>query len=179
MTGSIGTLTVAQLLNSIGSDAVSPGAGSAAAVVLALATGCARKAAAISLRHRPAVAFLQEAAQRCEELGLEALTGADEDARGFATLVAAHDKAESAAQLVAVGCRIERLAGQLLAIASQLQPLVTTNVAGDLAACEALARAALAIEQSNIRDNQRAAAAAPDATAAVVRAKIQGPVRPR
>jgi formiminotetrahydrofolate cyclodeaminase len=83
-------LTVEALIESIASRRISPGAGSAAAVVLALGAACARKAALVSLKHRPDDERLQQAARTCESIACEALSGAEEDAREFERLMRSH-----------------------------------------------------------------------------------------
>jgi formiminotetrahydrofolate cyclodeaminase len=145
--------SVEVLIESIASRRIAPGAGSAAAVVLALGAACAQKAAGISLKHRPDDERLQQAARACEDIAREALSGADEDAREFERLLRSQDKAAAAAQLLELGRRLERRAVELLRLAATMRPLVIKPVIADLDACEAFARAAKQVEVRNLEDD--------------------------
>jgi formiminotetrahydrofolate cyclodeaminase len=145
--------SVEVLIESIASCRIAPGAGSAAAVVLALGAACARKAALVSLKHRPDDERLQQAARTCEVIAREALSGADKDAREFERLLRSQDKAAAAAQLLELGHRLERRAEEVLRLAASMRPLVIRPVIADLDACEAFARAAKQVEVRNLEDN--------------------------
>jgi formiminotetrahydrofolate cyclodeaminase len=144
--------SVEALIESIASRRISPGAGSAAAVVLALGAACARKAALVSLKHRPDDERLQQAARTCESIAREALSGAEEDAREFERLMRSQDKAAAASQLLELGHRLLRRAEELLRLGASMRPLVIEPVIADLDACEAFARAAKQIEVRNLED---------------------------
>lgn len=145
--------SVEALIESIASRRIAPGAGSAAAVVLALGAACARKAALVSLKHRPDDERLLQAAQTCESIAREALSGAEEDAREFERLLRSRDKAAAAAQLLELGHRLERRSEELLRLAARIRPLVIKPVIADLDACEAFARAAKQVEVRNLEDD--------------------------
>src|SRR5450755_2122207 len=87
-------LGIQELLKSIGSAAVSPGAGAAGAVALALAAACARKAASVSLQHRPDDPELQAALATFEMIEREALTDGERDAQAFSALI--HERSPAA-----------------------------------------------------------------------------------
>jgi formiminotetrahydrofolate cyclodeaminase len=149
----LGESSVEVLIESIASRRIAPGAGSAAAVVLALGAACAQKAALVSLKHRPDDERLQQAARNCESIAREALSGAEEDAREFARLLRSPDKAAAAARLLELGHRLERRAEELLRLAATMRPLVIKSVIADLDACEAFARAAKQVEVRNLEED--------------------------
>jgi formiminotetrahydrofolate cyclodeaminase len=153
LSGRLAESSVEVLIESIASRRIAPGAGSAAAVVLALGAACAQKAALVSLKHRPNDERLQQAARTCEAIAREALSGADKDAREFERSLRSQDKAAAAAQLLELGHRLKRRAEELMRLAATMRPLVITPVMADLDACEAFARAAKQVELRNLEDD--------------------------
>jgi precorrin-6B methylase 2 len=144
----IAALSVETLVANIASNRLTPGAGSAGAVSLALAAACAMKAVAISLKHHPAETHLERAADVFKNVARLALTDADRDAAAFAAFVHSHT-ASNAAQLVGAGEHVKWLIDTLRAALDQVEAFVEPTMSGDLLAARALADAALAIQASN------------------------------
>jgi hypothetical protein len=147
-TSSIGDLRVKDLIASIDSDRVAPGAGAAGAVTLALAAACAGKAIAISLKHHPAEIALQRALECCTEIARHALADADRDAEAFKSFIRARNAA-AAARLVDTGEELARWIDALSAVIDGVEAQIVPGVAGDIAAARALARAARSIQARN------------------------------
>ena len=144
----IGKTTVADLIDAIGGNRVSPGAGAAGAVTLALAAACTAKAVAISLVHQPDHAVLRRSQAILESIGRYALAGADRDAEAFAAFIKEHTP-RTIEQVIrsgdSIGCLIHVLAGTI----DMIQPHIESNMAGDLVAARALADAAHKIQLTN------------------------------
>jgi hypothetical protein len=145
---SIANLRVEELLAAIGSAHVSPGAGAAGAVTLALAAACANKAIAISLKHTPGDAELQDAHAAITKIGAFALAGADRDAEAFEEFIRARGPGTTAA-LLREGNELGRLIQAFLHITCELKAAIEPSMAGDLVAAKALADAAHVIQSSN------------------------------
>lgn len=144
----LGDLRIRELLQLIGSSAVSPGAGVAGAVALALAAACARKAASVSLKHHADDQVLQRAQATLEEIEREALVDGERDAEAFSTLV--HEKSRVTVERLLreeerLGYLITRLTVEIEAIASRIQAAMT----GDIVAAKALVSATQRICDSN------------------------------
>jgi hypothetical protein len=146
-------LSLAKFVEAVGEDHPSPGCGGAAAVSLALAAACARKAFAISARHRPEAMELQAAAERCRVLSEAALMGVQRDAANFEAFLKAHH------QLQEPALTLEGDAQVLIALSTELRALVerhahaiAPHLAGDAAAALALADAFERIETRNLLD---------------------------
>lgn len=151
--------TFEDLLESIASDAISPGSGTAAASALALGIACLRKAVAISARHDPNDPRWPDADARLCGLLDQALLAADADAIGFPRLVANRsetEKFEAAEDLVALADRFAWLCKQLSAEAKALSPHAHPSMKNDILAAERLTDAAAAIATAN-RDENRSA----------------------
>jgi len=145
-----------EVIEAIGSADVSPGAGAAGAVGLALAAACARKAAAVTLKHRPDDAALTKVCSELSDIALGALRGADEDAAQFETFIHEAD-AQSAEHLLQVGARLTRTARVVTALLSDLAERVDPAVRADVAAAQALCDAFTEIETMNLEQNREAA----------------------
>jgi hypothetical protein len=160
-TSSISDWRVKDLIASIDSDQVAPGAGAAGAVTLALAAACAGKAISISLKHHPAKTALQDALACCTEIARHALAGADRDAEAFKNFIRARSAA-AAARLVDAGEELAHWIDALSAVIDSVEAQIVPGVAGDIAAARALAAAARSIQARNEADAQ--SSLAPPAT---------------
>jgi hypothetical protein len=147
-TSSIGDLRVKDLIASIGSNHVAPGAGAAGAVTLALAAACAGKAISISVKHHPDEIALQRALECCTEIARHALSDADRDAEAFKSFIRARSAA-AAARLVDAGEELAHWIDALSAIIDEVETAIEPIVAGDLIAARALAVAARSIQARN------------------------------
>jgi formiminotetrahydrofolate cyclodeaminase len=145
-----------EVIEAIGSADVSPGAGAAGAVGLALAAACARKAAAITLKHRPDDAALGKLRSELSDIVRRALRGADEDASQFETFIRERD-AQSAENLLQVGAGLTRAARALTELLSDLADRVDPAVRADVTAAQALCDAFSEIETINREQNREAA----------------------
>ncbi|MCW2389493.1 hypothetical protein M2333_002539 [Sphingobium sp. B11D3B] len=143
-------------LEEIASGTLSSGSGKAAASALALGIACLRKAVAVSARHAPEDARLDEAEARLCALQDSALTSAQADAIGFPRLVRAQpedEKAQAADDLAALADRFTWLCAQVMAEAERLAPMIQANMANDILAARRLADAACAIMEANGAEN--------------------------
>jgi Formiminotransferase-cyclodeaminase len=149
---SLAQQTLSAVIEAIASDDVSPGAGSAAAVGLALATACARKAVAISEKHREDV-VLSRARETLAEISQLALQGADEDAERFRAFM--KDKNGSSAQdLVDSGERLQRLGAVFLSVLDEIESHIESSVSGDVVAARALCKAFMKIQSENLQESR-------------------------
>jgi hypothetical protein len=139
--------TLADFVQDLASTKVAPGSGAAAAVVLALAAGCAAKAFAISERHRPDAALAQ-AAERALAITRLALDGAQRDGDDFRAWLRSHasEDTEALDQDADLMCHAGRALEYLLA---QHRPSVSEVMAPDIAAAEDFLRAFRATEDRN------------------------------
>jgi formiminotetrahydrofolate cyclodeaminase len=151
---SIADLPMSQLTELICSNSVTPGAGAAGALTLALAAACAGKAVSISLKHSDA-ARLQLALPRFQKLSRCALQEADDDDDAFAAWVRGRS-AYTIAGLIESEDRMARLVNALLVAISEVEPFVSANLVGDLIAARALAGAARTIQMTNEAEAKRA-----------------------
>ena len=139
---------VQDLIEAIGGNHISPGAGAAGAVTLALAAACTAKAVVISLAHHPDHALLQSAKVALNSTAGFALMGADRDAESFAAFVKQHTPG-SIDQVIREGDRIGHLIDILSAVIEKVAPHVASNMTGDLIAARALTQAARRIQLTN------------------------------
>ena len=144
--------TLESFTSRLGSTAATPGSGSAAAVALALAAGCLRKAAVITLK-RGDDADLQRLAEEAAALTAAALAGAEEEAESFRALLRAPSRAVDEVLQVADG--LSMCAAALLELAEQLDGRVDPVLAGDLLAARALTGAAQQILAANRAEAER------------------------
>jgi hypothetical protein len=144
----VSDLPVAELLARVCSNAISPGAGTAGAVALALAAACVGKAVSITLKHRPADLELLAALDALRQIAHEALVEADRDAQAFEEFV--HDRNLPATErLICEEARFGGLISRLTVAIDAVAPRIQPNMAGDLVAGRALAAAAQVIQQRN------------------------------
>ena len=145
-----------EVIEAIGSEDVSPGAGAAGAVGLALAAACACKAAAITLKHRPDDASLAKLRSDLSDIAQRALHGAEADASQFERFIRERD-AQSAKSLIQVGAGLTRAAGALMDLLSTLADRVDPAVRADVTAAQALCHAFTEIATTNLEQNREAA----------------------
>jgi formiminotetrahydrofolate cyclodeaminase len=145
---SIAQMQVEQLIDAIGGKDISPGAGSAGAVTLALAAACGAKAASISVKHHPDHAGLRRSLEALERIGRFALAGADADAEAFTAFIKDH-RLGTVAQLIREGDKLSHLIDVLSATLEDLEPRVDANMVGDIVAARALMQAARTIQRTN------------------------------
>jgi formiminotetrahydrofolate cyclodeaminase len=150
---SIAQMRVEDLIDSIGGNRVSPGAGAAGAVTLALAAACAAKAAAISLKHEPDNAGLRQLQDILERIARFALAGADRDAEAFTAFIKEHSPG-AIAQLIREGDKIAHLIDVLAGVLDKVAPQIAANVSGDIIAARALMEAARTIQLTNLAEVQ-------------------------
>jgi len=145
---SIATLRVEDLVAHISSSDVSPGAGSAGAVVLALAAACASKAVSVSLKHRPDELELQSALASFAQIARLALNDADRDSVAFEKFI--HERnAAAVGRLVCEGENLGRLIGAMVSAIDAIEARIRPNMTGDLVAARALVDAARRIQERN------------------------------
>ena len=145
-----------EVIDSVASEDISPGAGAAGAVALALGAACAGKAVAITLKRRPDDAVLRRARDRLASISHRALRGAEIDASRFDDFVRTKD-AEAAERLVDSGEWLRRLATDLDDALREIEDRIDPVVANDVTAAGALARAFVSIQSMNLDENRRAA----------------------
>jgi formiminotetrahydrofolate cyclodeaminase len=145
------------VIGAIASDDVAPGAGSAAAVGLALAAACAGKAVAISRKHQTEDTELARAQDVLAQIAQRALCGADEDASRFRAFIREQD-APSAENLLESTRGLRQLGVELLEVLEGLTGHIHASVCGDITAARALCRAFIEIQSENLSENRDAAA---------------------
>ena len=151
---SIADQSLGALASAIASREPSPGAGVAAAATLALGIACARKAAAITLKHDPDRRGLAAADARLEERQQAALRLADIDARCFLATIR-HDEA-AASRLIEGDEELLACAAEAQQDVSALSALVDTSMRNDVVAARTLIEAATTIVRANLGENQAA-----------------------
>jgi hypothetical protein len=144
---SLADLPMSKVTELICGNSITPGAGAAGALTLALAAACGGKAVSISLKHSDD-ARLYQALNRFQELCRCALREADDEAEAFGTWVRHHD-ADTTHDLIESEERTARLVNALLVTISEIEPFIRPNMAGDLIAAKALACAAKTIQVTN------------------------------
>jgi formiminotetrahydrofolate cyclodeaminase len=144
----IAQMRVEDLIGAIAGKQISPGAGAAGDVTLALAAACATKAATISMKHQPQHVGLRRSQESLESAARFALAGADRDAEAFTAFIKEHSLG-AIAQLIREGDRIAHLIDVVAAILAEVTPHIEPNMAGDLVAAHALLDAARKIQSTN------------------------------
>lgn len=144
----IASLRVDELLARIGSAAVSPGAGAAGTVALALAAACCSKAVSVTLKHRPDDRELLSALSTLSRIAEAALANADRDSAVFEAFI--HIKSPAAIQqLVSETETIKGLIDALATVIDKVTGSIRPNMIGDLVAARALVTAAKTIQERN------------------------------
>jgi formiminotetrahydrofolate cyclodeaminase len=170
MMARVGAETIGDFIASIASTGPAPGAGSAAAVGLALGIACARKAMAMTLQHHPETPRLGEIEAHFGGLSETALAGAEADMKCFTAYIEAcrlpHDDparpaAERAAleNLVAVSENIVAQGKEASRMIGEIRASIIPTMANDIAAALSLIEAARAIHVSCTNESKRALAA--------------------
>lgn len=150
---SLPELTLARFVEAVGEDRPSPGCGGAAAVALALAASCARKAFIISARRHGGHAELEAAADRCRVLSQAAIVGVQRDASNFEALLKAHgEEQEPALALEGDAQVLIALAAEIRALVERHGHAVDAHLAGDAMAALALTNAFERIQTHNLLD---------------------------
>jgi len=152
----IAAQTLGELVDAIASREPAPGAGVAAAAALALGIACARKAAAITLKHHPELPDLIRDDARLAELADQALRLGDRDASCFRAAIGHDEQAE--AKLIEGGEQLLMLAAEareaIASISAQSDPMMRN----DILAADVLIDAAATIVRANLAENQESAA---------------------
>jgi formiminotetrahydrofolate cyclodeaminase len=138
---------MSELTEQICSNSVTPGAGAAGALTLALAAACGGKAVSISLKHSDD-AHLRLGLTRFQQLRRCALQEADGDAEAFAAWVRTQDAAATN-DLIDSEERMAHLINALMVAIGEVEPFIRPNMIGDLIAAKSLARAAQTIQVTN------------------------------
>jgi hypothetical protein len=144
---SLAELPMSKLTELICSNSVTPGAGAAGALTLALAAACGGKAVSISLKHSDD-AELHVALNRFQNLCRCALHEADDDAEAFGAWVR-NRGAHTNDVLIESEEKMARLINALLVTISEVEPFIRPNMVGDLIAAKSLASAAKMIQMTN------------------------------
>lgn len=144
---SLADLPMSEITELICGNSVTPGAGAAGALTLALAAACGGKAVSISLRHSDD-AQLHLALSRFRELCRHALQGADDDAQAFAAWIRERS-ADATDQLIESEENMACLVNALLVTIREVEPYIRPNMVGDLIAAKSLASAAKTIQTTN------------------------------
>jgi len=148
----IAKLSVEDLVARISSGDVSPGAGSAGAVALALAAACAGKAVSVTLRHLPDELRLSSSLACFRQIARFALADADRDSEAFEAFIRSRSST-SVARLIGEGERVAHLIAALESGINEVEALVRSNVTGDLLAARALLAAARRIQENDERES--------------------------
>ncbi|HEX4766063.1 MAG TPA: cyclodeaminase/cyclohydrolase family protein [Lichenihabitans sp.] len=162
--------TLSRFLDDIASTEPSPGSGAAGAMTLAMGIACARKAVRITAAHHPGDDLLARADERLGAMGRAACEGAERDARHFARMIAAMQRAHddeadriarasliqaSAVQLIKVGRDLIVLGDEarqiLVEIRDRLDPIMSNDVNAAMSLIEANRR----IQSDNVAENRR------------------------
>ncbi len=154
MTASVEAQRFGQFLRQLSSGAGLPGSGAAGAIALALAAGCAAKAAGLSLKRCPDNLALAEGREKLLHCMEQALQGSDADSERFAQFLDRRD-AQTADRVIAVDRSLLALVDAINATIDLLDPQVRHDVLGDLAAARALSEAARTIQAHNISEMQQ------------------------
>jgi len=163
---------IGEFLAGMASTNPAPGAGSAGAVALALGIACARKALAMTLRHRPDDGRIAELCARFASLSDQAMAGAAADEAGFAAYIGVlrqphdapgRDEAERQAleDLVAIGENMVALADEVRALILGVRAEIIPAMANDIGAALALVAAARSIEAECAAESARSLGGGP------------------
>ncbi|HEV2568979.1 cyclodeaminase/cyclohydrolase family protein [Sphingomonas sp.] len=151
---SIADQSLKALASAIASRAPAPGSGVAAAAALALGIACARKAAAITLKHNPDRPGIDTNDARLAELQDTALRLAETDASCFPAAI--RDDERAAARLIEGDKRLLACADEAEEIVARLAVQIDEVMRNDILAARALIEAAAAIVRANLAENEAA-----------------------
>jgi formiminotetrahydrofolate cyclodeaminase len=153
----LATQPIGDFLAGMASTSPAPGAGSAGALALAIGIACARKALAMTLRHRPDDQRIADLCKRFSSLSEQAMAGAAADESSFGAYIGAlrqpHDapgrhEAERRAleDLIAIGENMIALADEVHGLILGFKAEIIPAMANDIGAALALVSAARSIE---------------------------------
>jgi methenyltetrahydrofolate cyclohydrolase len=142
----LGQLQVAELLEALGARTPAPASGAAAALTGALG------AALVELAAR--FAADDESATRANALAARLAELADEDGEAYAAFMAERNEA-TRARIIALPLEVAGRAGEAAALGAHVRAQLTSAVAADAEAGEALARAAAGVARRLAEVNQR------------------------
>ena len=151
---SIADQTFGRIAQAIASREPAPGAGVAAAAALALGIACARKAAAITLKHDPTRDGIETCDARLAALQDTALKLADTDASCFPAAIR-HDQI-AAEKLVEGDKFLLACSDEASEIIGRLAGQVDQVMRNDIVAAQALTAAAVTIVRANLAENEAA-----------------------
>jgi len=162
----LATQPIGDFLAGMASTSPAPGAGSAGALALAIGIACARKALAMTLRHRPDDQRIAELCARFASLSDQAMAGAAADETSFGAYIAAlrqpHDapgrhEAERQAleDLVAIGENMVELADEVRGLILGFKAEIIPAMANDIGAALALIAVARSIEADCAAESAR------------------------
>lgn len=145
--------TLGSFLARLSGEPGAPGAGAAGALALALAAGCARKAAVLSAKRAPEDTVLTEAASELEICIRRALELGVEDGRCLEAHLAEHSELTTAA-IEECGQALLALATRIDTVVTRLQGRVGAMLAADLVAATALVAAGRVVQNRNLDETQ-------------------------
>lgn len=139
------------LADAIASQAPAPGAGVAATAALALGIACARKAAAITLKHDGGASETAAAEKRLAGLQDKSLRLAERDAACFPRAIKGDEQATR--HLVRADRDLLATAEDASRLIDEAAPLLHSSMRNDILAARALIAAALGIVRANLAEN--------------------------
>jgi formiminotetrahydrofolate cyclodeaminase len=142
----LGQLQVAELLEALGARTPAPASGAAAALTGAFGASLVELAARF--------AGDDESATRANALAARLAELADEDGEAYAAFMAERNDA-TRARIIALPLEVAARADEAAALGSQVRAQLTSVVAADAEAGEALARAAAGVARRLAEVNQR------------------------
>jgi formiminotetrahydrofolate cyclodeaminase len=161
-TGSIDAAAVGRYLAELASAAPAPGGGSAAAVAAALGAGLVAMTCRVTTRHAGDAHGIGEVAERADDLRRRLITLADDDARAYACVIAAHrlptPERQAAVQATLehateVPARVAATSRDVLALGERIAPCARASTLSDLGVAAILAHGALGAAALTARMN--------------------------
>jgi hypothetical protein len=149
---SIANRPLADLVQAIASREPAPGAGVAAAAALALGIACARKAAAITLKHDPDRPGLDRHDGRLADLAERALRLGDRDASCFPAML--REDEDAADKLVEGGEKLLDIVEEARDLVARMAAEADPAMRNDILAARALIDAAARIVRASLVENE-------------------------
>jgi hypothetical protein len=148
-------MTMEQILQALCSSSAALGSGTASCIVLALAAGCAAKAASLGDGADPSAADALHAKKaHLQRIAHRALERADEESRRFQRVLQS-DQAQDESRLVQLETDLTRLADELPQLIDDLTGLTGEAARGDLLAAAWLHSSAVMIVRQNCLETER------------------------
>jgi hypothetical protein len=148
--------TVGEFVNVLASDAILPGAGSAAGIALALAAACAGKAVAITLAHQNDKSRSSESLEilktQLTELTDTALKLARDDAIQFKRKMESGNKVNKKRDLLETDKEMMNCCRKLKILLDKNESLIVRNMKGDWLAARSLSNACQDINSENLHE---------------------------